>query len=183
MASNNLDQQPEEKLVTDIKLIKNQLLELRTLQLQGKSAVPVYQYDRLDLSTTGPFTFTKTVAAGSLAIQTIALRHTQQDVSTSNWNRTFEPSISVWVDSDDPHDLYDLDPLAWPQGRSLTTGQKKLMVSIVRDWSYGLTPQDPQNNDVYHVQLYNLDSASHTYYCHFRLYGMAGADPFTELIP
>lgn len=52
MASNNLDQQPGEKLVTDIKLIKNQLSELRTLQLQGTAAVNMTAQNYTNYTTT-----------------------------------------------------------------------------------------------------------------------------------
>lgn len=175
MSSHALDNQMEERLFKELLEVKQQVRDLRTLQIQGSDAVPQYQYTSLNGIDVGPFSFITTIAASGLFIHTVAIRH-GYPVTTINGNNKFEPSLSVRVDTNDPVSYL------WPSGGLLSTGQKKLMVSVVRDWQYGLTPQDPQNNAVYHIQLHNLDSASHTYYCTFHLYGDSALQPFVELV-
>lgn len=174
MANHQLDTQLPEKFLNKIKEHDEKIREMRTLQQQGMDAVPRARFDTMDGTNPGNFVASPLVTAGNLHIHTLSLRH---DYPTTNSSgiALFEPSVTIYIDTNNSANH------RWPNGNSLTAAQKNLMVSLVRDPAAGLAPGDAGNNLVYHLQLYNLDTVSHTYYCTITLHGEVGRDPFQVL--
>ncbi len=164
MASHTLDQQPEERLLTEIADLRRQLSEMRTLQQQGAQALPVMGYPGVGSS----YDTSLTIAANSQSYITLGVRTTL--LAPTLW----EPALAVHIDTDDVDHL-------WRRGKALTASQTKFFCSVVRNWEYGLTAQDPQNNGVWDIQLWNLDTASHVYYVHVKLFGSVALAPLTVM--
>ncbi len=164
MASHNLEQQPEERLFTRIGELENQLREMRTLQQQGASALPFAGHPGVGQD----YLTTLTIPANSQGYFSLSLR-------TSSLGPTiWEPALAIHVDTDNVNYL-------WRTGSALTAGQRRPFASVVRNWEYGLTPQDPENIGSWDIQIWNLDTASHTYYIHVRLFGSSTLAPLTVI--
>ncbi len=162
MASHTLDRQPEERLFTEIADLRRQLSELRTLQQQASQALPVRGYPGVGVS----YDTTLTIAANSQQVFNLGVR-------TSSFGPTvWEPALAIHVDVDDADHL-------WPTSKTLTAAQKKLFCSVVRNWEHGQVPQDPENRGSWDIQLWNLDSVSHVYYIHVKLFAPLALDPLT----
>lgn len=91
MSGHLLDQQPEERLFTQIKELQDQIKELRTLQLQGTDAVNIAVTSNYTATKTGlvsgggtVFTYTLTPAVAKILISTFHFTLYETSVATAN---------------------------------------------------------------------------------------------------
>jgi len=164
MSGHLLDQQPEERLFAQIKELQDQVKELRTAQNSASDTLPFTVYPGISTSYNATFT----LGANAQQTTTIALRE------NAAGPMIHEPALTVHVDTDDADHR-------WQDGGFLTSAQRKIFYSVTRNWEVGLVPQDPLNNAVWQIQLWNLDSAAHIYYLHFKFYGHAGLLPLVAI--
>ncbi len=164
MSANSVDQRPEERLFRELETLRREVKELRTLQRVGGDVMQVTGYPGVGLS----YDTTFTIDANSQKYITLGVR--TELLAPTIW----EPALAIHVDVDDTNHL-------WRTGSALTSEQQKLFCSVVRNWEYGQTSQDPENNGVWEIQLWNLGTASHVYYVHVKLFGAAEIAPLTVM--
>jgi hypothetical protein len=187
MSKNLTDQKQERSLFTKIADLESQIRQLRTQQVQGPEVTPITRYDYAQTAWDNPTPvyFTATIsalAAGAQAIRSFSVRH-QNPAGLITAPANFQPSVAVYVGTAPTGVPWNDASTRWPTGNSLTSGQLNANVSVVRDWHYGLTVQDPQTVVTWHVQVINRHSSANTYYLVCALYGPRGLGPLiTELI-
>lgn len=163
MAVNRTLYTAESRLAREIREGKRAAEGMKTTQIIGDDSV---NPDQLP-SVFGSYdAVLNTVTANTQRVTTFKFRTSRLAPSM------IDGMVYVNVDTDD-------DDHHFPDGGSLTAGQLKLFYSLTRDWQYGQVSQDPRNNCVWHFQLWNLDSNTHTYYVHFSAYSHQGLLPLT----
>lgn len=103
------------------------------------------------------------INAGLSSVLSVTLSWQNTDITASLKGT---PEFSVYVDTDNDGDY------EWPDGGSLSAGQKNMQLEWFHQLSYN---QNNPGKDRIKVKLKNLDSGNHTYYLYVRWVYLTGA--------
>jgi hypothetical protein len=153
MSATNLDKLPENRLSADIASMKQQLKQLRTLQISTASGV------RIAGVPDDPLKIDDVVAAGGI------LTYNFEVFPAGNLLTNWDLYFSVYVDL--PGTDY-VQQYMLPDGFTLSAGQKNM---IVTSWPDFGRSDDGTGHRFFHVNIRNNDSASHHVYVIGKFYG------------